>query len=317
MTGLDIFGIVIAMVFVYLLLSLLATTLNEWFMMILNARGESLRVAIETMLRDGKGKEEALNKLFFQNPMFKKLTIGENLTRMPSYLSNAMFTQIILDTLTDGKNYQRSIEEITFKIEELFPDPESDTRKLLLSLVTNSGSSIDQFKEHLESWYKEVMDRASGWYQRKIKYVLIMIGLGISITFNADTFRIAGVLSQNKVVTQALVNQATLFVQNPTIQVKDRNKSIPQEDSLYQQKVQDLNQEMGKLVAQDIADLSTFIGMGWTKESFQMFISTPYQIFKTILGWFITAIAISFGAPFWFDLLKNMISVRSSVPAKK
>ena len=32
-----------------------------------------------------------------------------------------------------------------------------------------------------------------------------------------------------------------------------------------------------------------------------------------ILGWLITGFAISFGAPFWFDLLNRMMVVRSTV----
>jgi hypothetical protein len=33
----------------------------------------------------------------------------------------------------------------------------------------------------------------------------------------------------------------------------------------------------------------------------------------TILGWLITAFAISLGAPFWFDLLNKLMQVRNSV----
>ena len=33
----------------------------------------------------------------------------------------------------------------------------------------------------------------------------------------------------------------------------------------------------------------------------------------TLLGWLITAFAISLGAPFWFDLLNKMMQVRNTV----
>ncbi|MBK7407801.1 MAG: hypothetical protein IPJ40_06805 [Saprospirales bacterium] len=29
-------------------------------------------------------------------------------------------------------------------------------------------------------------------------------------------------------------------------------------------------------------------------------------------GWLVTAIAISLGAPFWFDMLRKMVNIRSS-----
>ncbi len=31
------------------------------------------------------------------------------------------------------------------------------------------------------------------------------------------------------------------------------------------------------------------------------------------LGWILTAVAISMGAPFWFDMLNKVVAVRSSV----
>jgi hypothetical protein len=45
----------------------------------------------------------------------------------------------------------------------------------------------------------------------------------------------------------------------------------------------------------------------------------PYQKggFNTFLGWLITALAISLGAPFWFDLLNKIIQLRSSVAKPK
>jgi hypothetical protein len=33
----------------------------------------------------------------------------------------------------------------------------------------------------------------------------------------------------------------------------------------------------------------------------------------SLLGWLITAFALSFGAPFWFDLLNKMMVIRSTV----
>jgi hypothetical protein len=40
--------------------------------------------------------------------------------------------------------------------------------------------------------------------------------------------------------------------------------------------------------------------------------NSPYQNggFETIIGWLITALAVTLGAPFWFDLLSKLISVR-------
>jgi hypothetical protein len=37
------------------------------------------------------------------------------------------------------------------------------------------------------------------------------------------------------------------------------------------------------------------------------------SLLKSLLGWTITAIALSMGAPFWFDLLNKLMKLRGSV----
>jgi len=41
------------------------------------------------------------------------------------------------------------------------------------------------------------------------------------------------------------------------------------------------------------------------------------QIRVHFLGWLLTALAVSLGAPFWFDLLNKFIVVRSTVKPKE
>lgn len=41
------------------------------------------------------------------------------------------------------------------------------------------------------------------------------------------------------------------------------------------------------------------------------------QLFRHLLGWLLTALAISLGAPFWFDLLNKFMAVRSAVKPDK
>ncbi|MEM7595565.1 MAG: hypothetical protein AAF383_29370, partial [Cyanobacteria bacterium P01_A01_bin.83] len=36
------------------------------------------------------------------------------------------------------------------------------------------------------------------------------------------------------------------------------------------------------------------------------------HVFNAVLGWLISAIAISMGAPFWFNVLKKLVNIKSS-----
>lgn len=79
-------------------------------------------------------------------------------------------------------------------------------------------------------------------------------------------------------------------------------------DSTYQQ----LNQ----LVKQDIAQLSSTLGLGWDNIPKLSGFDKLKDWSKRILGWIITAIALSMGAPFWFDLLRKVINIKNEIKGK-
>ncbi|MEM1221017.1 MAG: hypothetical protein AAGH79_18995, partial [Bacteroidota bacterium] len=37
-----------------------------------------------------------------------------------------------------------------------------------------------------------------------------------------------------------------------------------------------------------------------------------YEWVKKVFGWLITSLAISLGAPFWFDLLRKLVNIRGT-----
>ena len=58
----------------------------------------------------------------------------------------------------------------------------------------------------------------------------------------------------------------------------------------------------------NIAEVNQVMGLGWSAADDNFgWLSIP--------GWLITALAISLGAPFWFDLLNKLMKLRSSVAA--
>lgn len=63
--------------------------------------------------------------------------------------------------------------------------------------------------------------------------------------------------------------------------------------------------------------------IGWTREVSdppdprQLYGVSPLGWLSRIVGWMITALALSLGAPFWFDLLNKFIVIRSTVKPKE
>ena len=56
-----------------------------------------------------------------------------------------------------------------------------------------------------------------------------------------------------------------------------------------------------------IDDSSAILGLGWSDATCRTWCDRP---FTTIVGWILTAFAISLGAPFWFDLLNKIMMLR-------
>ena len=52
------------------------------------------------------------------------------------------------------------------------------------------------------------------------------------------------------------------------------------------------------------------LNIGWTDEHLSTY--SKNDLFSSILGWIITALAISLGAPFWFGLLNKLVALRGA-----
>jgi len=49
--------------------------------------------------------------------------------------------------------------------------------------------------------------------------------------------------------------------------------------------------------------------LGWGKDSLNL---TTGGWIQRVLGWLLTMIAVSLGAPFWFDMLNKIINIRNA-----
>ena len=59
----------------------------------------------------------------------------------------------------------------------------------------------------------------------------------------------------------------------------------------------------------EMGEVKNILGLGWDEGEAQV---GPKAWGIRILGWLLTALAISLGAPFWFDILKKIVTIRSS-----
>jgi hypothetical protein len=292
-----ILTVVIGIVFVLLLLSLLATTLMELLSSFFRLRGRNLLKALQNMLAS-QDEHSTLVKLFEQNSMYKHLTqqYGRRSQGPPSYMSAQTFQNILLEVIMKGDSYDKLKERIA----EL---PDEDLRNVLNQLLRQANNNLDHFKTEIENWYDNVMDRASGWYKRRTQQILLLIGLGIAVLFNADTFSMYERLSSDPQNLQEVVALAENYVR-----VNEETDFSQRENVAFDQALDDLE----LVLANEIESIRSPLGLGWEGFLDEAASFEPLDWLAKILGFFVTALAISLGAPFWFDLLRKLVNIRAA-----
>lgn len=311
--------IVIGISLIYCIYSLFTTIINEIIASAFNLRAQMLKHALRRMLTDDENvfkrffskilknrstkKGQLGNKLFksfFDHPLIKYMSSGI-LYKIPSYISPENFSKVLMDMLKDYETAEETppLQIVNKKLESLEKiKGESDTIKLINSFIKDAEGDLDKFKKSLEKWFTDTMDRASGWYKRQIQLITITVGLIISIAMNVNTFEIVSRLSKDKAAREQIVNIAENYV-------KDRQSSDL--DSSTAKRLDSLVMTAHNLYKTDVEPVNSIIGLGWS--SWENFFE---GFWNSILGCLVTAIAISLGAPFWFDLLGKVVKIRGT-----
>jgi hypothetical protein len=293
------FEVIVGMLFTFLLLSLLGTTLNELISAWRGWRGYYLEEGLKRLL-EYKDDPTTFEK-FRNNPFYKQLTQHKAPLRVstaPAYLSSANFSAILTNVLKKKDKAAKKAEDFLDNLPE-----NSQLRQVLDQIKEEGHETTEAFKARLQTWFDDVMNQASGWYKRHLQFITLFIGLGIAAVLNADSFQIYSHLTTNTAARQRLNAVANKFMgENEVLPAPTTAK-----DSLS---IQEIKTEVKNFInSETFTETANILGLGWDKSD--IFVS-PLAWLRRLLGWFITALAISLGAPFWFDVLKKIITIKST-----
>lgn len=324
MLNTTVLDVAIGLVFVYLLLSLVCTALLEIIAAIFNLRAKNLEDGIRSLFSDGfgPGNKALVQQIYdhgliaglYRNPavdlvktdigLFEKPTQKTPKKKLPSYIPSRTFALSLIDILNseraDGDGVVASVKRTLSSL------PDNKAKQALLSLIVDADGKADALRQNVENWYNSAMDRASGWYKKRTQYILLGIGFVIAVAVNADSILIAKTLYIDPGVRSAVVSSATSLVNMGSKTVDGATASVPQNLSDLKNKLALLNSEMS---AVRDAETTTLLPIGW-KGRFNW---RAVFLGPAIPGWLLTGVALSLGAPFWFDLLNKFMVVRSTI----
>ena len=334
----DTLSVAIGIVFVYLLLSVIASYIQEWIASLFNLRASFMVNAVQLLLNPAAAKLDGSKQIqsglaigerlwaarwtpgsrpfneiltdqvssnilpvFYAHPIIKTLAVPG---KLPSYISARDFSTTLFDIIlncgtTAPTQPAQFLESLKNGILSL---PNEDLKSALLPYILNAESSeqsaekkVAMARENIESWFNSTMDRAVGWYRRRMQWIAIILGLVIAVSINADTISITQNLWRDAALRQSIGDAATAYIQ------KD---NAPQAQVALTQ-LSSLNLPIGW--SGQTADLNPA-----TPNNPQDFPSLPNEIFLKVLGLLITGLAISHGSSLWFDILGKLVNLRSS-----
>jgi hypothetical protein len=336
-----IIQIAIAVVVVYLVFSIMVYVITEWIASLLQLRGKTLAKAIVNLF-DASSYPDLGRKLLF-HPQIDSLKKGK---KFPSYIPAANVARAVIDlvkdrapggdmknvssvnAVTDGqastyqlfKNGLNQLDQRALKVGA--GDP---TTKSFLSSLADQTNDLASLTAAIEKWYNDYMDRVSGWYKRNVRIIVFIVGAMVTVGFNVDTLHIVNVVATDPVtrdrlnklgdrlLKDSLINHVVLqqrndqdyydeYVNDSSFDGKNIPDQIAYRDSLV---TAGINQDQEELKRLNQIVYEEDLPVGWN-------IKKKHKPVWTIVGWIITALALSAGAPFWFDMLKQLVNLRNT-----
>jgi len=287
-----IIQVAIGVFFVWVFLAVITSQIQDWLASLFQWRGFMLEDTIKQMLSDPNLKDKVYN-----HPLIKGLH-SSNGTRRPSGIPSDKFALVLFEqVMNSGVDIGEVKDQVIDQFQVLKKNVEAikassaatplsqfaeslDT--LLIGIESNANDAthaINEARKRVEGWFDNSMERLGGAYKRRIQIVGIIVGIAVSAVLNVDTASIVNTLWKDPVVRQAIVAQANNLTEEDIAGATD---TITKE-----------------------ALTSLPIPIGWTEAS----LPTDANGWATkILGIFISGMAAAQGAPYWFDLMRKLLS---------
>jgi flavin-binding protein dodecin len=296
------------MAFLFFLLATVVAAINEVIQTTLNARARMLTRGIKALLNDDQQLRE-----FFDAWRIKRLSKPAGFVRSwatnrlpwvaerrhPSYIPARAFALTLLETASPTTDTSSQPATDTSPQPTIGTDLFSEAMKTIETIginsveaaaagaVTQAQQRLEAIRVELERSFDEVMDRASGWYKRYVQWWLLGLAVVVVIGLNVNAFTVAERLWKDDTLRSTVVQQAQRAV-------GDDRPETPQSAT-------------PKVVAEQIDQIEQLkLPIGWDSAN------TRGEIWSRIAGWLVTVLAVTLGAPFWFDALGKLSRLRGT-----
>ena len=293
-----VLDVAVGLIFAFLALSLVVSSVVESIASILKLRSRSLLQAVMHLLNDDQFS--GLARSLYNHALIDPCDPGTatqrgHLKRPPGYIDPDHFAQALTDVIgvTAYHNDLASIKEkINGKVGVAGTVTNPQLNQLINGIVERAGGDLDRVRQQLAGWFDASMDRVSGAYKRVTQLVGFLIELAIAVFFNVSAVNIGQILWQEPMLARGIGAQTDFAKVDFKSEIR---------------KLNDLNMIGWRShqleYMRDVVTLKGRID--------QAHLATGGYL---LLGWLISAVATLFGAPFWFDALQRIVRLKGRRP---
>lgn len=329
--------VALSLTFFYFVCSMFVSGIVEFIHTIFEKRAAFLQKALEKLSSTINNKGESLWTKLKENPFITNLEDEVDKKwklwgRKMSYLDSSTFVSAIINMLGNVKldentTVQNEFAKIKLQIEAF----DAGSFQQILKTLAQESDSLKDFETKLANWFDQYMEHVAGWFKRYARLTVMMTSVVVTIALNLNTVVITKQLASDKELRDSFVNKAVNAVEKNTVnaksdsqfndfleekysnlysKMKDTSKSLTSLDSLT------YREAVVKYYEKNIQSLGLNIGYNFHQKNCwdnigEMFNQNNTTPLLTVIGWLLTVAALSFGAPFWFDLLVKLVNVRN------
>ncbi len=296
--------VAIGLILVYLGASLFVTVINEYIAQAVNLRGKQLYHSLQKLINDSHVKD-----ILMKSPAIKPF-FDADAKKAPSYIDPNMLARLLVGGLAADSQAGEVVKKVG---ETLGALPDSGLKTQLQALVRTAENSTEGLVTAVSNWAERSLTMLGEGYKRNLQWISFVIGFAAAIGLNLDTIALTERLYRDKDARDAAVAVGVQIAGKTGKEAFDKCMALtPQkrrEDASCAQltglidTVQSRNESLGKLP------------IGWPLPETQTQGAQPGSVdfwpwATRIAGWLLTALALSLGAPFWFDLLNKLVNIR-------
>lgn len=263
---------------IFFIYGVLASQIGEVVATLLASRARFLALGIRQLVGDKLGEK------VLQHPLVRSM--GNTYVGLPSYIPGGIFAKAMLDAYYNGAQPTPTADGNS---------PEEVDKRLQLVIKEQLDPDRQAEEERVEAWFNQAMDRLSGSYRRYAGRILLVVSFLLVVGTNADGLQLAQQLA--------------------------RAGSLRQESSELTRKMLDSCQVIeGRLECRGAGGEVASGAEGHALQALQWIqgaVIKPWNLgdvrrmnatdwLMKVLGLLLTTLAVSMGAPFWFDLLTRV-----------